>query len=113
MLSLHFTALRVDWTVFDVLNNDDKLVDLTIAFGDPFPKEGSFLALKSSYDADAETKRSELGFVENTDIYIPKVGEDADKAVAVYLNTHEGQRTSISPFSIHPKQTVYSYTNLW
>lgn len=39
--------LRVDWKVFNILRDDDKIIDLVTTFDDPFPVIGNILASKS------------------------------------------------------------------
>lgn len=128
---LSISVLRVDWNIFDIIINDEKVVNLVINFGYPFPKAGNILAVKS-YDEEGrlstddkkrvstsqDRKSQESGHVNRAREYSGGYGEmkavvceskapDEDHdVVKVYLEPHEGQKTTISPFNVLPRQTV-------
>lgn len=119
--------------MFDIVISDDKIVNLTTAFGDHFPKTSNILTLKS-YNEDSalplvSTKKEEIEeSVNPEDVHIngsradelnssmSHCGRDMNanrmldatdhKFVRMYLSPHEGLETDDSPFSILPKQMV-------
>lgn len=120
----------MDWNIFDIIVNDEKMVNLVTTFGYPFPRTGNILALKS-YDEesmDGEKKAinenensQEGGHLNGTQLAECDEGvmegesemstashEDGGDVVKVYLEPHEGREANTSsPFHVLPKQMVY------
>lgn len=120
-------ALRIDWRVFDILLDDDKIVDFTAIYGDDFPLLGNVLASKD-YSEDAITPRTgssrsiealsssqEEGnsVMENSARRIE--GEEREDTmvlpgqedlIRVLLEPHEGRETVGCTYNIRPKQMV-------
>ena len=167
-----YPALRVNWMVFDIVSEDDQIVDLIATFGDPFPKARNILALKDYSDEDTvvngnqhhsnrhhsdqlhsnrhhsdqlhssrhhsyqhhnnqhqsnqhsnqhrhhshqchsnQHDSSQYDSGEDVEEMVVK-NDDAlsenDKIVSILIKQHEGQQTSVSPYSISQKKMVRS-----
>ena len=116
-------ALRVDWNMFDIIIDDEKIVNLVTTFGDPFPKAGNILASKLYNEEIATCGKSSLsssrmshGRMSQANSSISHgygngggesvMGEE-EAVIRVHLEPHEGQKANTtSPFTILPKQTV-------
>ena len=128
-----FIALQVDWKVLNLLVDDDILINLRTILGNPFPKARNILATKlysepsrnsaksciQSMDEDSSEESGhtdavahvERERVDSISIEEERVGggganQELDNTIQVFIELHEGQETSASPFSIHPEQMV-------
>ena len=78
----------MDWEVYNIVPDDRKLVDLTVAVGRPFPI--------SSDDQSTD---------DDDDVIDYDVMEESCDLVKVMINAHEGVASS-HPINVNPKQTV-------
>ena len=123
----------MDWKVLNLLVDDDILINLRTILGNPFPKAGNILATKlynqpssnstkccsnspnedssegSSYtDAVAHMEGERVNSVSTEKTTGGGgVDQEIDNSIQVFIELHEGQKTSASPFSIHPEQMVH------
>lgn len=77
---ISFLDIRLDWQSFVIIPNDDKLLDLNIYIGEPFPQ------------------------MENGEEIVCEE-EMRSKPFTVTINEHQGERSDI-PFSVITKQVV-------
>ena len=117
-----FPAIRISWQTFNILSQDDTLLDLFTYIGDPFPQQASSTASLSakhtstysleapppppSSDAIAPTSTSEVDVseIEGSSEEFDE-GGDGISLFRVSLKAHEGVASS-EPFDVHPKQMV-------
>uniref|UniRef100_A0A8C0BA16 DLEC1 cilia and flagella associated protein n=1 Tax=Buteo japonicus TaxID=224669 RepID=A0A8C0BA16_9AVES len=95
--------IRLDWEIYNQEQDDKKLVDLLMFFGDPFPPEdmdenetasiGS--TSESEISSDSDNKEKEIITQEPT----------IQKIVSVLIRPHEGVPAD-NPYSITPRQIV-------
>uniref|UniRef100_A0A663EY65 DLEC1 cilia and flagella associated protein n=1 Tax=Aquila chrysaetos chrysaetos TaxID=223781 RepID=A0A663EY65_AQUCH len=95
--------IRLDWEIYSQEQDDKKLVDLLMFFGDPFPPEdmdenetasiGS--TSESEISSDSDNKEKEIITQEPT----------IQKIVSVLIRPHEGVPAD-NPYSITPRQIV-------
>ena len=101
MSVLFFPAIRVDWQMFNIVQEENKLVDLITPIGDPFP-----LKRVSSLAAEDESSASLEGSAENDE-----EKNESGPLIRILLKPHEGV-PSLDPFDISPKQMVRIYPML-
>ncbi|XP_074725552.1 deleted in lung and esophageal cancer protein 1 [Strix uralensis] len=95
--------IRLDWEIYNQEQDDKKLVDLLMFFGDPFPPkdmdenetESAGSTSESEISSDSDSKEKE------TIIQEPTVQE----IVSVLIRPHEGVPAH-NPYSITPRQIV-------
>jgi len=78
----------VDWEVYNIVPDDQQLIDLTVAVGRPFPI--------SDHDQSPSN---------NDDVIDNDVMKELCGLVKVMIKAHEGIASS-NPITISPKQTV-------
>uniref|UniRef100_A0A3P9CVN0 DLEC1 cilia and flagella associated protein n=1 Tax=Maylandia zebra TaxID=106582 RepID=A0A3P9CVN0_9CICH len=83
--------IRLDWETYNVDQNDGKLLDFVVVFGDAFPLK----------DADGN-EEDERGEEEETCLY-PSLGKK--KLISVHIRPHMGNLSDY-PFCITPQQIV-------
>ena len=124
-------ALRVDWRMMNILQEDDKIVDLITFIGEAFPKN-NFLTDSSSditmqtdhlqttslhshtpsYNRDNELEDNTNGLDGGVDLdtsaeMMERYMEDGEPLIRALIKPHEGTY-SHQPFDIHPRQIVSS-----
>lgn len=123
------SALRVDWRMMNILQEDDKIIDLITFIGEAFPKN-SFLTDSSSdtsmqtdhlrttslhshtpfYNRDNELEDSTNGLDGGVDLdksaeMMECYMEGGEPLIRALIKPHEGTY-SHQPFDIHPRQIV-------
>lgn len=110
--------------MYDIIIDDEKMINLITTFGDPFPKAGNILALKL-YDEEKNTSDKAspsdptINHHGRTSQANGNIGDGYENGesggdimrekdiIKVHLEPHEGQKANpTSPFNILPKQTV-------
>ena len=119
-----FPAIRISWQTFNVLDQDETLLDMFTYIGDPFPRQTSTASLSANHP---NTNSFEVLPPPSSDGIAPPpitgtTGEDVSTlegsredldeggdgvVFRVTLTTHEGVASS-EPFDVHPKQMVSS-----
>ena len=124
-------ALRVDWRMMNILQEDDKIVDLITFIGEAFPKN-NFLTDSSSdttvqtdrlqttslhshtpsYNHDNELEDNTNGLDGGVDLdtsaeMMECYMEGGEPLIRALIKPHEGTY-SHQPFDIHPRQIVSS-----
>ena len=119
-----FPAIRISWQTFNILSQDETLLDLFTYIGDPFPQQTSSMASlsakhtntysfeapppPSSSDAIAATCTSEVDMSElegSSEEFDEGCDGEGLSLFRVSLKAHEGVASS-EPFDVHPKQMV-------
>ena len=97
-------AIRIDWTAFNIPQEDKKLVDLLTYIGEPFPKVSS---VPTSNCCSTDSLDTAVSADERDGVSGDERGSGAvtDTLIKVLLNPHEGIPCE-EPFNIHPKQMV-------
>lgn len=116
------SALRVNWRMMNIMQEDNKIVDLITFIGDPFPK-ANFLVdpgsdvgqtdhlhgHASSYEKDSgHGVAGETDTKEFTPCLKELVEDDSEPLIRAVIKPHEGV-FSCEPFDIHPRQIVRRY----
>ena len=108
------SALRVDWRMMNIMQEDNKIVDLITFIGDPFPK-ANFLVdpgsdvgqtnhlLVHSPSCEKDNSYSVAG--QTSDEVTPCLKDDSEPLIRAAIKPHEGV-FSCEPFDIHPRQIV-------
>ena len=124
-------ALRVDWRMMNILQEDDKIIDLITFIGEAFPKN-NFLTDSSSdttmqtdrlqtislnshtpsYNRDSELEDNTNGLDGGVDLdksakMMECYMEGGEPLIRALIKPHEGT-CSHHPFDIHPRQIVSS-----
>lgn len=114
------TDIRIDWQVFNILQEDSDVVDLITTIGPPFPKNTHSPSHPAPSPPSIDTSTVDqrpCGGVESRHndsghdgsskgVSIDEEIElDSDPVVHVVLRGHEGVR-AMKPFTIHPIQMV-------
>ncbi|XP_071961985.1 deleted in lung and esophageal cancer protein 1-like [Antedon mediterranea] len=112
--------IRVDWQMFNLQENDNKLLDMITSIGDPFPEcdENGFEIIPTETELSPRVKERELSPREKEDGLTPDIevtGEEHGEPVSevnerpqiirVQFKEHEGSRAE-EPFGIITKQMV-------
>jgi hypothetical protein len=124
-------ALRVDWRMMNILQEDDKIVDLVTFIGEAFPKNNFLTDFNSdttmqtdhlqmtshhthtpSYDSDKELEADMNGSDSEVDLdksaeMMECYVEGGEPLIRALIKPHEGTY-SHQPFDIHPRQIVSS-----
>ena len=115
-----FPAIRISWQTFNILSQDETLLDLFTYIGDPFPRQTSSTASLSakhtstysleappppSSNAVSATCTSEVDVSELEEEFDEDCDGDGLSLFRVSLKAHEGVASS-EPFDVHPKQMV-------
>ena len=118
-----FPAIRISWQTFNILSQDETLLDLFTYIGDPFPRQTSSttsLSAKhtSTYSLEAPpppssnavsaTCTSEVDVLElegSSEEFDEGCDGEGLSLFRVSLKAHEGVASS-EPFDVHPKQMV-------
>ena len=119
-----FTAIRISWQTFNVLDQDETLLDMFTYIGDPFPRQTSTASLSAKHPSTdyfevlpppssdgiapppvTGTPHEDVSTLEGSREDLDEGGDGA--LFRVTLTTHEGVASS-EPFDVHPKQMVSS-----
>ena len=95
--------------MFNILQEDNQLVDLISYIGEPFPREVGGATLHprqslDSLDSSVFQQSGHTGVPEGSDISDDDISKEGP-LVRVFLRPHEGV-CSNEPFDIHPRQMV-------
>ncbi len=132
-ISISAADIRVDWDMFNIVQNDNKYVDIIMPIGEAFPKASDLLGNTSeptvstplSRDCDTRlTSRSESSLLRSqkknmlfndlvsySESKLDNTSADEGvplpnkQLITVFIKPHEGVR-SANPFNIRPKQMV-------
>ncbi|XP_030846689.1 deleted in lung and esophageal cancer protein 1 isoform X1 [Strongylocentrotus purpuratus] len=115
--------MRVDWRLFNLMEDDRKLIDLQVIYGDPFPildpsgaeviaeDDDDVLESDQKEDGDPETGEEAAGGGGGGGL-LSKIADDLEasekdrpKVLSVLMREHEGVPAD-GPFSIDMKQMV-------
>ena len=111
--------MRVDWRLFNLMEDDRKLIDLQVIYGDPFPildpsgaeviaEEDDVLESDERLDGDPETGEEAAGgggLLSKIADDLEASEKDKPKVLSVLMREHEGVPAD-GPFSIDMKQMV-------
>ena len=124
-------ALRVDWRMMNILQEDDKIIDLITFIGEAFPKNSFLTDFNSdttmqtdrlqtislhshtpSYNRDSELEYNTNGLDGEVDLdksaeMMEYYMENGEPLIRALIKPHEGTY-SHQPFDIHPRQIVSS-----
>lgn len=113
------TDIRVDWQVFNIVQEDSDVVDLITTIGPAFPKYSpshhpapSPPSIVDQRPCDGVRDSGlEPGHGDTSESVREEFGLDSDPVVHVVLRGHEGVQAN-RPFTVHPTQMVCSLTHM-
>ncbi|XP_041367117.1 deleted in lung and esophageal cancer protein 1-like [Gigantopelta aegis] len=116
--------IRIDWVLFNVEQNDTKLIDLNICYSRPFPLRDSHgnVVIATPVEEPEPISRVPSDYIPNSSDTTPNVSdldlsmleatpscdemeesEKRSKLISLYVRQHEGKK-SLNPYSIDPPQ---------
>lgn len=118
-----FPAIRISWQTFNILDQDETLLDMFTYIGDPFPRQTSTASLFTKHPSTdslevlpppssdgiaphpvSGTTHEDVSTLEGSR---EELDGDEGALFRVTLTTHEGVASN-EPFDVHPKQMVSS-----
>uniref|UniRef100_A0A8C6Z7S2 DLEC1 cilia and flagella associated protein n=1 Tax=Nothoprocta perdicaria TaxID=30464 RepID=A0A8C6Z7S2_NOTPE len=99
--------IRMDWEIYNQEKDDEKLIDLLVVFGDPFPLKDTGKIESASVGSNSESEimwkldQPPISF----EITSSASQTTDEKIISVLLRPHEGVPAN-NPFSITPRQIV-------
>ena len=123
-----FVDIRVDWQIFNLVENDSTLVDLLINIGEPFPlRDGNGVEIvppsperespQPAVDMPEENGEAEVLTDATQPSLLSKVTEEMERSagqgsegkghlISVVLREHEGEPAERGPFTVSHMQMV-------
>ncbi|XP_054047968.1 deleted in lung and esophageal cancer protein 1 [Rissa tridactyla] len=95
--------IRLDWEIYNLEQDDKKLVDLLMFFGDPFPPKAMDENETASIGSNSESEISSATDSKEEEIITQE--PTIQKIVSVLIRPHEGVPAD-NPYSITPRQIV-------
>ncbi|XP_063180397.1 deleted in lung and esophageal cancer protein 1 [Chroicocephalus ridibundus] len=96
--------IRLDWEIYNLEQDDKKLVDLLMFFGDPFPPKAMDENETASIGSNSESE-IQSSATDSKEEEIITQEPTIQKIVSVLIRPHEGVPAD-SPYSITPRQIV-------